>query len=104
MELFQFLELILRIQIIPIGIILIPEIISQNSINSNWKYSDSSNYWEILAWPAFPGNSVSGIFGILRILELILRILIIPIGIIPVPRINSKNCNNSNWNYSNSWK
>ena len=51
----------------------------------------------ILAWQAFPGNSVSGTFGILRILELILRILIILIGIIPDNRINSKISNNSNW-------
>ena len=75
-------------------------------------------FWEILAWPAFPGNYFSGIFRIFRTLELILRIPIIPIGIIPVPRINSKNSNisigiilirrinsknsnNSNWNYSN---
>ena len=102
MELFQILELILRIPIIPIGIILIPGNNSTNSHNSNWNYSDSSNYWEILAWPAFPGNSVSGIFGILRILELILRILIIPIGIIPIPGINSQDSINANLNYANS--
>ena len=42
------------------------------------------------------GNSVSGIFGILRILEIILRILLIPVGIIPNDRISSKNSNKSN--------
>ena len=60
MELVEFLEIILGIKIIPIGFIRI---------------------LGILAWPAFPGNSVSRLFGINRILELILLTLFIPIEI-----------------------
>ena len=49
----------------------------------------------ILAWPAFPGNSVSRIFGINRILEIIPIILIIPIEIVQILRSNSINSKNS---------
>ena len=44
-----------------------------------------------LAWSAFPGSSVSRIYGIFKILEVILGFLTIPTGIIPSSRINSWN-------------
>ena len=72
MELLEFQESILGSRIIPIGI-----------IKNSWNF----------AWSALSGNSVSGIVGILRILELILRILVVPKGIIPIPRTNFKKSN-----------
>ena len=74
MELIEIIELIVGIRIIPIGII---------------------RMLGILAWPAFPGNYVSRFFGINRILESNLIILIIPIRIIQSLRINAIKSKNS---------